>query len=81
MEGRGSHVAEAFNRGAVHKSRDVNATWVSRGLRRGCVGFDDGGDLFPEVIPDVCWDVCRDAGFWVRGCPFSLPASEKKETI
>jgi hypothetical protein len=53
MEGRASHVAEAFNRGAVHKTRAVNVAWVSGGLRRGSVGSDDGGDLFPEVVPDV----------------------------
>jgi len=63
MKGRGSHVAEAFSRGAVHKGRTVNATWVSWGIRRGNVGYKSGGDLFHKVVPDVDWDVCRDAGF------------------
>ena len=81
MQDRGSHMAEAFNRGAVRKDRTVNATWVSGGLRRGSVGSNDGRDSFLESVLDVVWDVYRDAGFWDGGCPFGLPGSEKKESI
>ena len=81
MQGRGSHVAEAFDRGTIHKDHTVNATRVSGGLRWGSVEFDDGGDLFHESVPDVGRYVSRDAGIWDWGCSFGLSASGEKESI
>jgi len=77
MHGWSSHVAEAFCRGSIHKGRAVDAARVSRGIRWGGVGSDDGGDLLDESVSDVSRDVCRYDSGWYWGCPLGLSASEE----